>query len=109
MVVAPMSGSTLQAWRVQQPKRGAALRSTSTISRSSTKQVNDPIAFAFTTQTCVMRHRDAQRLCLLPIAWFALFFGGIANASIGDRLPEFRACVRVCRQKEKKPETLIGY
>ncbi|CAK3813470.1 Mn2+ homeostasis Per1 [Lecanosticta acicola] len=45
-----------------------------------------------------MRHRDAQRLCLLPIAWFALFFGGIANASIGDRLPDFRECVRECEQ-----------
>lgn len=108
MVLAPMSGSTLQAWRVELPKRGAALRST-TISRSSTKQVDDPIPFAFTTQTCVMRHRDAQRLCLLPIAWFALFFGGIANASIGDRLPEFRACVRVCRQKEENETILKGY
>lgn len=64
-------------------------------STRAAKSPDDVIPFAYSTQTCVMLHRDVQRLCLFPVVWFVLSFGGIASASIGDRLPEFRECLRV--------------
>jgi hypothetical protein len=54
-----------------------------------------PIGARFSTQTCVMLSHGLQRHCLLPLLWFALWFGGQASASLGDRLPEFRGCVAV--------------
>lgn len=68
---------------------------TSFTSDSAAKSPEDVIPFPYSTQTCVMLHRDVQRLCLFPVVWFVLSFGGIASASIGDRLPEFRECLRV--------------
>lgn len=58
-------------------------------------KTSDPIPFGYSFQTCIMFSRDARRLCLLPLLWFWLWFGGSAYASLGDRLPEFRECVRV--------------
>ncbi|KXT05509.1 hypothetical protein AC578_3690 [Pseudocercospora eumusae] len=43
-----------------------------------------------------MRHNRRPRGCLIPLAWSAILFGGLASASIGDRLPEFRQCVQDC-------------
>ena len=53
------------------------------------------IGAKYSTQTCVMMWPDMQRHCLLPLLWFALWFGGHASASLGDRLPEFKSCVAV--------------
>ncbi|KAF2771473.1 Per1-like protein [Teratosphaeria nubilosa] len=43
-----------------------------------------------------MLAHNIRRHCLLPALWFALWFGGQASASLGDRLPEFRTCVAEC-------------
>jgi hypothetical protein len=43
-----------------------------------------------------MRLYNIQRPCLLSLAWFVLWLGGLAEASIGDHLPEFKDCVKVC-------------
>ncbi|TKA47935.1 hypothetical protein B0A54_01425 [Friedmanniomyces endolithicus] len=41
--------------------------------------------------------RGSQRHCLLQLAcWAILIFAGIATASLGDRLPEFKSCVSGC-------------
>ena len=58
-------------------------------------KVNDPIPFAYSLQTCVMLFTDMRRSCFLPVFWFAVWFGGSVNASLGDRLPEFKECVAV--------------
>lgn len=87
--------------RLLEPPRTAAGNFTPSASLISSnrnrafKSVDDVIPFPFSTQTCVMLHRDVQRLCLFPVVWFVLSFGGIASASLGDRLPEFRSCVKV--------------
>jgi len=47
-------------------------------------------------QTCVMLWANVQRHRLLSLLCLTLWFGGHANASLGDRLPDFKACVAVC-------------
>ena len=45
---------------------------------------------------CIMWWRGSQRHCLLQsVCWAILIFAGIATASLGDRLPEFKSCVSV--------------
>lgn len=42
------------------------------------------------------RIRPPAHSVLLLVVGVALLFAGAAEASIGDRLPEFRECVEVC-------------
>lgn len=60
-----------------------------------------------------MFHYGVQRRCVLPTILFAVIFGGQASASLGDRLPEFNACVSVrmvCAQSwfERTLTLLLG-
>ncbi|WPG99452.1 Hypothetical protein R9X50_00226600 [Acrodontium crateriforme] len=51
-----------------------------------------------TTKQCVMLTSRSWRLCLLSLLGCTIFFAHHANASIGDRLPEFRSCVKDCTE-----------
>lgn len=56
----------------------------------------------YSTQTCIMLYQELQRHCFVPVVLFTLFFGGRVQASLGDRLPEFRSCVDVCQMRMRQ-------
>jgi hypothetical protein len=60
-------------------------------------------AFCNGRRACTMPRRSLQRPCLRPLllSLTALALVGVAHASLGDHLPEFRECLQV-RQMERE-------